>query len=50
MVGKNVTILDDNTASIAATTTNDVLLGKVTEYVSATQVWVEIGVFSTLAA
>lgn len=50
MVGKNVTILDDNTVSIAATTTNDVLAGMVTEWVSATQVWVQIGVFSTLAA
>jgi hypothetical protein len=50
MVMKNCTILDDNTASVAATTTNDVLLGMVTEYVSATQVWVQIGVFSTLAA
>jgi hypothetical protein len=50
MVGKNVTILDDNTVSIAGTTTNDVLAGMVTEYVSATQVWVAIGVFSTLAA
>lgn len=44
--GKNCCILDDATVTNAGTASNDVEAGMVTEYVSATQVWVAIGVFA----
>lgn len=45
-VGKNACITDDDTLTNGTTATNDVPLGMITEYVSATQVWVAIGVFA----
>jgi hypothetical protein len=45
-VGKNAIILDDNTLTDAGTATNDVPFGMITEYVSATQVWVCVGVYA----
>jgi hypothetical protein len=41
-VGLKVYAVDDNTVALAATTTNDVLVGIVTEVVSATKVFVAI--------
>src|SRR5687767_11128233 len=37
-VGLTVYIVDDNTIALAATTTNDVAVGKVVEYISSTKV------------
>lgn len=42
-VGQNVYAVDDNVVALAATTTNDVLVGKVVAFVSATEVKVAIG-------
>lgn len=47
-IGVNGTILDDQTVSIAATTTNDVNLGRVIEretYKGQAGVWVQVGIF-----
>ena len=44
--GLNCCILDDGTVTNAATASNDVEVGMITEYVSATQVWVAIGIFA----
>lgn len=41
-VGVKVYAVDDQTVALAATTTNDVLVGVVTEFVSATKVFVAI--------
>lgn len=41
-VGKAVYMSDDNTVALAATTTNDVLVGRIVEFVSATKVRVEL--------
>ena len=41
-VGKKVYAVDNQTVALAATTTNDVLVGVVTEVVSATQVFVAL--------
>lgn len=41
-VGQKVYIVDNQTVALAATTTNDVLVGYVTELVSATKVFVAI--------
>ncbi len=41
-VGVDVTVLNDNDVSIAATTSNDVLVGRCVKYVSATEVDVYI--------
>ncbi len=41
-VGQKVYAVDDQTVALAATTTNDVLVGVVTELVSATQVFVSL--------
>jgi predicted RecA/RadA family phage recombinase len=40
--GQKVYAVDDQTVALAATTTNDVLVGVVTEVVSATQVFVAL--------
>jgi hypothetical protein len=40
--GKKVYAVDDHTVGLAATTTNDVLVGVISEYVSATKVRVAI--------
>ena len=40
--GKDVFAVDDNLVALAATTTNDVRVGKVVKYVSATEVRVKI--------
>lgn len=41
-VGLPVYMVDDNTVALAATTTNDVLVGRVVSFVSATKVRVEL--------
>ncbi len=41
-VGKKVYCVDTQTVALAATTTNDVLVGKITEFISATKVRVDI--------
>ena len=41
-VGKDVYAVDDNVVALAATTTNDVLVGRVVQFVSATEVRVKI--------
>ena len=41
-VGAQVYMVDDNTVAVAATTTNDVLVGRVVQFVSATKVRVEL--------
>lgn len=41
-VGKAVYAVDDNTVALAATTTNDVLVGRIVSFVSATKVRVEL--------
>lgn len=41
-VGKKVYAVDNQTVALAATTTNDVLVGYVTEFVSATKVFVAL--------
>jgi predicted RecA/RadA family phage recombinase len=41
-VGQKVYVVDDQTVALAATTTNDVLVGVVTEVVSATKVFVAL--------
>lgn len=41
-VGKKVYVVDDQTVALAATTTNDVLVGRITEVVSAGVVRVKI--------
>lgn len=41
-VGKEVTIADDQTVALAATTTNDVVCGRISEFISATKVRVRI--------
>ena len=42
-VGDSVFVVDDQTVGLAATTTNDVPCGKVSEHNSATSVYVSIG-------
>jgi len=45
-IGKNATILDDQTASTAATTTNDIATGMVTEFETwngVNGVWIKVG-------
>lgn len=52
-IGLDATVLDDQTASVAATTTNDVRMGRVIEretYKGTAGVWVQVGVFGTAAA
>jgi hypothetical protein len=41
-VGKAVYMVDDNTVALAATTTNDVLVGRIVQFVTASKVRVEI--------
>jgi hypothetical protein len=41
-VGKLVYMSDDNTVALAATTTNDVAVGRIVQFVSATKVRVEL--------
>jgi hypothetical protein len=41
-VGKAVYVVDDNTVGLAATTTNDVLVGRIVQFVSASKVRVEL--------
>lgn len=41
-VGLPVYMVDDNTVALAATTTNDVMVGRVVSFVSATKVRVEL--------
>ncbi|WP_285250250.1 hypothetical protein [Pseudarthrobacter sp. fls2-241-R2A-168] len=41
-VGLPVCMVDDNTVALAATTTNDVLVGRVASFVTATKVRVEL--------
>lgn len=41
-VGGNVTVVDDATVGLAGATTNDIIVGKLVEFVSATQGWVRI--------
>lgn len=41
-VGQNVYVVDDNLVALAATPTNDVLVGRVVQFVSATEVRVKI--------
>lgn len=41
-VGKKVYAVDDQTVALAATTTNDVLVGRITEFISASKVRVAI--------
>ena len=43
-VGKKVYLVDDSTVALAATTTNDVLVGKVVEFVDASTLRVKIDV------
>lgn len=43
LVGQNVCAVDDETVAGAATTTNDVVVGKLSKYLSATDGWVAIG-------
>ncbi len=42
-VGDGVCVVDDQTVGLASTTTNDVPCGKISEYNSATSVYVSIG-------
>ena len=42
LVGEPVTVEDDQTVTIAADSTNDIAVGYVSEFVSATSVWVFI--------
>ena len=42
-VGDSVFVVDDQTVGLAATTTNDVSCGKISEYNAATSVYVSIG-------
>jgi hypothetical protein len=52
-IGLDATILDDQTASIAGTTTNDIRAGKIMELETikgVAGVWIRIGVMSTAAA
>jgi len=42
-IGDSVFVVDDQTVGLAATTTNDVTCGKISEYNSATSVYVSIG-------
>ena len=41
-VGTAVFIVDDQTVGLAATTTNDIACGKIADFESATEVWVDI--------
>lgn len=41
-VGQNVCAVDDNVVALAATTTNDVIVGRVVGFISATEVRVKI--------
>lgn len=41
-VGSSVYMVDDNTVALAATTTNDVLVGRVVQFVTASKVRVEL--------
>ena len=41
-VGDKVYLVDDQTVGLAATTTNDILCGKIAGYVDATHCWVDI--------
>ncbi len=41
-VGTAVFIVDDQTVGLAATTTNDIPCGKIADFESATEVWVDI--------
>lgn len=41
-VGKVVYMVDDNTVGLAATTTNDVIVGRIVSFVTATKVRVEL--------
>lgn len=52
-IGLDATCLDDQTGSIAATTTNDIRLGKIVEletYKGVAGAWIQVGIFSTAAA
>jgi hypothetical protein len=52
-IGLDATILDDQTASVAATTTNDIRMGRVIEretYKGQAGVWVQVGIYGTAAA
>ena len=42
-IGDSVFVVDDQTVGLAATTTNDVPCGKISEYNSATSIYVSIG-------
>lgn len=41
-VGQPVYMVDDHTVAVAGTTTNDVIVGRVVEFISATEVRVEL--------
>lgn len=41
-VGENATVVDDNEVEVILATTNDVVVGRIIEFVSATSVWVFI--------
>jgi hypothetical protein len=41
-VGQQVTMSDDHTVAVAATTTNDIVCGRCVEFISATKVLVDI--------
>jgi hypothetical protein len=41
-VGKSVYMVDDNTVALAATTTNDVLVGRIVSFVTSAKVRVEL--------
>lgn len=52
-IGLDATILDDQTASNLATTTNDIRMGRIIEretYKGQAGVWVQVGVFGTAGA
>ena len=52
-IGLDGVILDDGTVTNAATATNDIRIGKITEletYKGVTGCWVQVGVLSTAAA
>jgi hypothetical protein len=49
-VGKNAALLDDNTVCDSTVTTNDVVAGRITEFVSSSFVWVHVGVFALTTA
>lgn len=41
-VGANACIVDDQTVDLAAATTNDIVAGKIVEFIDSTHAWVEL--------